>query len=315
MPDWTVSSSERLDTFLVSQGAFDSRNRAQRAIEEECVSVNDIIASKPSQQLKEGDRVTVTGDIAIHASSITPQDLHLQVLYEDDACLVIEKPEGIAVHPGAGMADGEMTLLHGIAHLFQERGVPFSSEAVLAHRLDKETTGCILVAKSPAAHQQLQEQFAERTIEKTYLALVAGIPSPPLATIDSPIGRSAQDRTKMAVIGNTAAREARTTYRTLGSAGQTALLACDLHTGRTHQIRVHLSAVGHPVLGDQTYKSPLSERVATEFKITDLCLHAWRLAFTSPADGERKQIIAPMPKIFRDALQRAGIFWVDGPKE
>src|SRR3989338_8531562 len=206
------------------------------------------------------------------------------------------------------MHEGEKTILHGIAYLFQKKNLPFSSEAVLVHRLDKETTGCLLIAKSPAAHIALQKQFADRTVSKTYLALVAGVPSPPAATIDAPIGRSTHDRTTMGIQGASGFREAQTTYRTVSvsSKKDCALLTCDLHTGRTHQIRVHLSSVGHPVLGDGTYTSVLSERVTQDYDIHGLCLHAWKLEFVSPEDGERHMVTASLSAGLEGNLRKAG---------
>ncbi|MBI3618482.1 RluA family pseudouridine synthase [Candidatus Peregrinibacteria bacterium] len=309
MPQWIVSRPDRLDSFLASQKEVISRSKAQKSIEQGQVQVNDDVISKPAQRLQEGDRVTLMESEAKTDEAIAPTDLHLSILYEDDACCVIDKPAGIAVHPGAGMALGEKTILHGIAFLYGQWKLPFSTESVLVHRLDKETTGCLLIAQNPRAHLELQKQFETRTVEKKYLALVAGVPSPATAMIDSPIGRSAANRTMMSVSGSAQAREAQTTYRTVGvnDARNAALLECELHTGRTHQIRVHLSAIGHPVLGDGTYTNELSERVAQEFDIRILCLHAWRLTFESPADHKRHVIESLLPFEFRKVLKRMNV--------
>lgn len=312
MQTWTVSLPGRLDVFLAANGQLGSRAQAQAAIVAGRVTVNDVIAAKPAMRLHEGDAVQLEEDATLPSSAMTPTDLHLPVLYEDDACMVIDKPAGIAVHPDAGMAPDELTLIAGIAWLFEKRGIPFSENSVLAHRLDKDTTGCLLIAKTPEAHRQLQQQFALRTTRKTYLALVAGIPDPPAAVIDAPVGRSTADETRMAVMGHAgASRDARTTYRTLAKSPRlpAALLACDLHTGRTHQIRVHLSAIAHPVLGDSTYASAASERIAAEVDVPSLCLHAWTLGFTSPADTEEKIITAAMPANFREVMEKLGMEW------
>ncbi|MFA6522909.1 MAG: RluA family pseudouridine synthase [Candidatus Peribacteraceae bacterium] len=306
MPSWLVSFPERLDQFLAADGRMLSRTKAQKAIEESRVKVNDLPETKVSRRLQEGDKVTLEGEEEPRMDdTIEPTDLLLTVLFEDDACMVLEKPAGIAVHPGAGMAPGEVTILHGVAHLFRERRLPFSPDAVLVHRLDKDTTGCLLVAKTAAAHQFLQKQFETRTVKKQYLALVAGIPEHPEAMIDAPIGRSTHDRTTMSV-GGMSGREAQTTYKVLSSGKSCALLLCDLHTGRTHQVRVHLSSIGHPVLGDGTYTSQLSDRLTQEFDIRTLCLHAWKLTFTSP-DGERERAVtAPLPPSLISVLERVG---------
>ncbi len=307
MSVWIVSLPDRLDVFLSKDGRMISRAKAQEAIEAGLVTVNEQIITKPAERLQEGDRIELTADVPRSQTPITAVDLHLSILYEDDACIVIHKPPSFAVHPGAGMEDDEQTILHGIAFLFEERGIPFAADSVLVHRLDRETTGCLLIAKSPEAHRALQKQFENRTIEKQYLALVAGLPSPPAAVIDAPIGRATFERTKMSILSVNQAREAKTTYRTLGSSKNTALLLCDLHTGRTHQLRVHLHAIGHPILGDPTYTSTLSERLTEEFDIRILCLHAWKLAFDSLEDGKRKMIAAPLPVEFEEVLKKVGI--------
>lgn len=302
MPDWIVSLPDRLDVFLSKEGRIMSRAQAQAMIEAGLAAVNEETVRKPAHRLQEGDRVTLTGDVLRSETPVTAIDLQLPILYEDGASFVLEKPAGLTVHPGAGMGSDEQTVLHGIAHLFEERGLPFRADSVLAHRLDRETTGCLLVAKTPQAHRVLQKQFEDRTIEKQYLALVAGLPSPPHAVIDAPIGRATFERTKMSVTAINRAREARTTYRTMGTSEHAALLLCDLHTGRTHQLRVHLHAIGHPILGDPTYTTSLSERLTEEYGIARLCLHAWKLAFDSPADGKRPTVTAPLPTGFEEIL-------------
>lgn len=307
MSTWIVPLPDRLDSFLSKDGRFPSRAKAQQAIESGLVLVNDGIVTKPAQRLQEGDSVTLTGEPARAPAGIQSLDLSLSVLYEDNACIVINKPAGVAVHPGAGIPFEEPTILHGIAHLFTERGIPFFTDSVLAHRLDRDTTGCLLIAKSPDAHRALQKQFEDRTIAKFYLALVAGVPTPSNAVIDAPIGRATFERTKMSVTAVSRTREARTTYRTLGASGNASLLLCELHTGRTHQLRVHLSAIGHPILGDTTYTSSLSERVTQELDIRTLCLHAWRLVFDSPTDGKTHEVVAPLQAAFDEVLKRIGI--------
>jgi 23S rRNA pseudouridine1911/1915/1917 synthase len=311
MPSWIVDLPDRLDAFLAAEGRMLSRAKAQKAIEEKKVKVNDARVTKPAQRLQEGDKVELLTDELSdeEASVIAPVDLHLSVLYEDAACMVINKPAGVSVHPGAGMAPDEVTLLSGIAFLFNDRSLPFSADSVLVHRLDKDTTGCLLVAKTPAAHLFLQNQFETRTVRKSYLALVAGVPKVAEATIDSPIGRSPSDRTQMTVFSSSKARDAQTTYRVLDAGKNVALLECDLHTGRTHQVRVHLSSIGHPILGDGTYVNQLSERMSQEFGITSLCLHAWKLAFTSPADKKEHAVNAILPAQFLRSLEATGIVW------
>ncbi len=307
MPSWTADAPQRLDAFLGSDDRTLSRARAQKMIEDGFVKVNGKKQKKCAYRLGIGDEIELADDIPVPVSDIEPVDQDLEILYEDKACMVLNKPAGIAVHPGAGMDDGEVTLLSGIAYLFEKQKLPFSEQSVLVHRLDRETTGCILIAKTPAAHIALQKQFETRTVKKLYLALVAGIPEHPTAKIDSPIGRSQTDRTKMSVRGVSGVREAQTTYRVLESSGEVSLLECDLHTGRTHQVRVHLQSIGHPVLGDPSYTSPLSMRLAEHHEIKNLCLHAWKLTFQSPAKKKAQTVVAPLPESFAEVLEECGI--------
>lgn len=308
MQSWIVSLPDRLDAFLAADGRMISRAKAQQAIEDGFVSVNDEVVKKVSTRLQEGDKVHL-GEVpdAAELVTITPSDLHLTILYEDDACMVINKPAGISVHPGAGMAPGEKTILHGIAHVFKKKKIVFTQASVLVHRLDKETTGCLLIAKTPQSHNALQQQFQNRSVKKHYIALVAGVPKVPHATIDAPIGRNVRDRTTMAVISAWNSREAQTTYDVLKAGNDCAFLRCDLHTGRTHQIRVHLLSIGHPVLGDDTYTTPLSERLRDQFDIRCLCLHAEYISFTSPANKKKHEVTAEMPEGFKEVKKKMGL--------
>lgn len=306
MTSWTVERPERLDTALMRFDAFPSRAEAQRYIAEGLVQVNGIRIAKPAYALKIGDLVTVIGERTIGESTFEPVDLSFVTLYEDPVCLVIDKPSGISVHPGAGMKKGEVTVLHGIAYLFEKESIPFHESSVLVHRLDKETTGCLLIAKTTDAHRLLQKQFADRTVQKEYLAIVAGVPSPAAAMIDAAIGRHSGDRTKMAVLHAVQSRrDAKTTYRTLAisAAKDAALLSCDLHTGRTHQVRVHLKTIGFPILGDISYATRGSLRTTEKYGIASLMLHAWKLTFTSPADHTKHTVEAALPECFGRAME------------
>ena len=305
--DWTVSSPVRLDLFLASKEGVKSRASAQKAIKGKHVCVNGKTVSKPSLHLRGGDRVSLIEERRV-ADALPEKhgSLRLHVLYEDDACMVIDKPRGIAVHPGAGMKGDEETILASLRPLFSARSLPFSAPEVLVHRLDKDTTGCLLVAKTPKAHLALQRQFHDRKVEKQYLALVSGVPSPRAAIIDAGIGRHSGDRTKMSVLQATKSRSARTTYRTVASGHGTALLMLDLHTGRTHQIRVHLKSIGHPVLGDGKYGNKDSSALGERLDIRFLCLHAWKLAFVSPT-GKNVQVMSPLPEEFADILSKLGM--------
>lgn len=308
---WIVDTEERLDAFLAAQEHIASRSKAKSYIQDGLVSVNDVVVTKPAYVLHEGDAVSIDVEKIDEGidddGHIEPMDLGLEVLYEDDACLVVNKPAGYAVHPGDGMQPGEATVLHGVAHVFQDRRLPFSAGSVLVHRLDKDTTGCLLVAKTPEAHVALQKQFADRTVSKQYLALVAGVPDPAEAVIDAPIGRNLTDRTKMSVLQTSVSREAKTIYRTLDASEDVALLSCDLHTGRTHQIRVHLRSIGHPILGDPTYESSVSRKLSETLGIRRICLHSRKLVFTSGATGTTVEVIAPESSQLQAALDATGL--------
>lgn len=308
MQEWIIAVPQRLDTFLAADGRTISRGKARIAIEGGLVMVNDETVTKPSYRLEIDDNVKLLpSPDRLSSERIKPMNLHLNVLFEDDNCFVIEKPANLAVHPGAGMKEDEPTVLHGIAHLFKERTLTFSPDSVLVHRLDQETTGCLLVAKTAEAHLALQKQFEDRTVEKRYLAIVFGMPQHRTAVIDAPIGRSAGDRTKMSVLGASGTREARTTYDTLASANKASLLLCTLHTGRTHQLRVHLKTIGHPILGDTVYSNASSADHSHRKHITALCLHAWNLSFTPPGAKKNVMVQAPLSQTFVDAMAELGL--------
>jgi len=295
----------RLDAFITERCSGVSRASVQEMIKNGHVAVAGRVCTKPSYVLKVNEEVLCIFPESLDEEpdeNIKPVAIDFPILYEDDDCLVINKSAGIAVHPGHGMEKNEVTVLHGIAHLFAKKKLPFSASGVLVHRLDKDTTGCLLIAKTPEAHLALQKQFETRTVQKSYVAIAAGIPSPREATIDAPIGRNLTQRTKMSVLRTSVSREAQTSYRTLATANGCSLLLCDLHTGRTHQIRVHLSSINHPILGDHTYNSSLSESLTEQFSIKSLCLHALQLTFQN-LSGQTVSVNAPVPDSFRSALQ------------
>ncbi len=307
--EYTATDAGRLDMFLAAQSGM-SRSQAADCIRRGCVTVNGRLLYKPAQLTEPGMLVAVDPEgLPVSETHVEKVNLHLEILYEDETCLVISKPAGTAVHPAPGLPRTEHTVLHGAAWLFAERGIPFDASHVLVHRLDKDTTGALLLAKSPRAHKELQAQFQERTVQKFYLALVAGVPSPATALIDAAVGRSTSNRTKMSVLGASGTREARTTYRTLAVQGPVALLSCELHTGRTHQIRVHLHAIGHPILGDTTYSSAQSERLNEEFGVKRICLHAWRLKFVSVQTGKEVLVSVDPPAVFQESLRSCEISW------
>lgn len=305
MHEFTSEIKGRLDAFLAKEADV-SRVRAGQLIKDGCVKVNGRVTTKPAHIVEPEDAIVASIEgLKASEDHVTPVDLKLPILYEDDDCLVINKPAGVAVHPAIGIPKDEPTILHGAAFLFKERKIPFVASHVLVHRLDRETTGCLLIAKNPDAHRKLQKQFSDRTVEKSYLALVSGVPKNAAAVIDAPIGRSTIHRTKMSVHNTAKTREARTTYRVLGSSNGVSLLQCDLHTGRTHQLRVHLTTIGHPILGDETYNNKESEKKSRELSINDLCLHSWKLKFESPAGIVNSE--APINGLFQGIVKQLSL--------
>ena len=297
-----TGSGMRLDLLLATIPEVKSRSMAQKMIEAGFVRISGKKEERSSRILRANDCV----EYMLPAPDAVPAeagvDLNLSILHEDDDCFVIEKPAGIAVHAGNGMSRNDVTILDGLRFLFKRRKIPFSVSETLVHRLDKETTGCLLIAKNPKAHLALQKQFEKRTVSKFYLALVSGVPSPKAAMIDAPIGRHTGDRTRMSIIQTGKTRNAATTYRTLASAHGIALLACELHTGRTHQIRVHLHSIGHPILGDEKYQTMSSLKMSAQMRVDFLCLHAWKLGFTSPISKKKIAVVCPLSKKFSDFL-------------
>ena len=290
-------AGERLDVFLARRLPDLSRAHAQRLIAEGHVRV-DGAPAKASLRLEEATRVEVEArapaPLALEAEAIP-----LTVVYEDDDLLVIDKPAGMPVHPGPGHA--RSTLVNAVlAHCPNLAGIEGTLRPGIVHRLDKDTSGLLIVAKNDRAQIALSAQMAARTANKDYLALVRGSP-PATGTIDAPTGRHPGERKRMAIVAE--GRPARTHFRALGEVGTDTLVLARLETGRTHQIRVHFAGIGHPVVGDPVY-GRRSDLVDRQF------LHAWRLGFAHPCDGRRLVFEAPLPEDLRQglrvALARAG---------
>jgi 23S rRNA pseudouridine1911/1915/1917 synthase len=229
-----------------------------------------------------------------------PEALPLRVVHEDSRLLVLDKPSGIAVHPGAGRSGG--TLVNALLHHVKDlSGVGGVLRPGIVHRLDRGTSGLIVVAKDDDAHRLLAQQFAARSVEKEYLALVLGVPARREGEIDVPIGRHPVERRRMAV--RTGGRPARSSYVVEEAFDGAALLRVRIHTGRTHQVRVHLASIGHPVAGDATYGG--SRRAAGALALLERpALHAARLAFDHPSDGQRIRLESPLPADIAQVLER-----------
>ena len=286
---------ERLDAFLAARLPDLSRSRIQVLIREQFIVVNGQPA-KPREAVKTGDLIAIAVPEAVPLDAL-PQDIALDILYEDDDLVVLNKAPGMVVHPAAGNPDG--TLVNALLHHCRGKlsGIGGVERPGIVHRLDKDTSGCLVAAKSDAAHQSLVRQFAERsTMEKLYLAVTQGIPKPAQDTVFTHIGRHPLKRQKMAVVNPPGGKAAITDYQilTADAATLTALVLCHLHTGRTHQIRVHMHHKGTPLVGDPIYGKPST----TSAQTGRLMLHAWRLAFDHPLTGQRHQFEAPVPLEF-----------------
>ena len=284
---------ERLDRFLTERCAGMSRSRIKRLIEDGEVLV-DGRPVNAGYRLRAGQLVEMSVSEP-EPTKIAAQSISLHVLHEDDELLVVDKPAGMPVHPGAGHPDS--TLVNATLGLSSgdidniQGDVGGARRAGLVHRLDMDTSGVIVVAKTDRAHAHLSAQFKSRTVRKRYIALVQGWPEPPEAVIEAPIGRDPDNRKRMAIVED--GRESTTLYRTLRRYARTALVEAWPRTGRTHQIRVHLASVSHPVVGDATYgHAPVSRDGA----IGRQFLHAASLEFEHPATGDRVRFEAQLPE-------------------
>jgi 23S rRNA pseudouridine1911/1915/1917 synthase len=286
-------AGRRLDAVVGGLDEVGSRAEAQRLIEAGRVLVDGRAVPK-RHLLAEGESVDVR-PAAPPPAGIEPEDVPLTVRYEDEHLLVVDKPAGVVVHPSAGHRGG--TLVHGLVARDIAGGRDPARPGIV-HRLDRDTSGLLVVARSERAHRRLQRMMRDRLVDRRYLALVHGA-APPALTIDRTVGRDRRVRTRMAV-GAADGREAVTHLRRLEELGRFSLLEARLETGRTHQIRVHLESVGHPVVGDRVYgRRP--ERLGLDRQF----LHAARLAFPHPETGEPVEVESPLPADLRAALARA----------
>lgn len=285
-------SGERLDRFLQTNLADLSRSRLQDLIRDGAVTLNARPA-KPSAQLRAGDVIEVTIPEP-QPVEVKAQDIPLDVLYEDSDIIVINKPSGLVVHPAAGNPDG--TLVNALLHHCDDlSGIGGELRPGIVHRLDKETSGCMVAAKHDRAHQLLTERFSERRISKLYLAAVNGMPKESSGRIENAIGRHPVDRKRMAVLFDGSGKNAITEWKLAGEHSGCALILCRLLTGRTHQIRVHMRDVLQcPILGDSLYGHPSRQKI----KASRLMLHAWRLSFDHPMTLRPLAFVAPIPPEF-----------------
>ena len=293
-----ADAGKRLDHFLQDRLREYSRSRLQDWIKQGLVTVESTACTKPSTELRGGETIEVE-PVAKVPLTAKPEDLPVEILYEDDDLLGVNKPSGLVVHAGAGRHDG--TLVNRLVHRFGTlSNVGGELRPGIVHRLDRETSGVLLVAKTDAAHRGLSAQFAKRTTDKKYLALVHGLLKQETGRITAPISRDMIRRTRMTT-KNTNGRASLTAYRVLRRfpAQKLTYVEVRLGTGRTHQIRVHMASIGHAVYGDKLYGAPAAPEGFPRF-----FLHAWRIGFDQPTSGARIEIEAPLPVDLTQVLQK-----------
>ncbi len=299
-----ASDGARLDRALAELFPDQSRSSLARLIEEGHVQVDTKQVAKTSLRVIAGQSITV--DFPPPApSSVESQDLPLTVLYEDGDLVVINKPAGLVVHPAAGHAD--QTLVNALLfHVKDLSGVGGELRPGIVHRLDKDTSGVMVIAKNDRAHRALTEAWGTDRVRKDYLALVYGAPAKERGTIDAAIGRDPRDRKRMSILKG--GRAAMTEYEVLERFRYVSLLRCSLRTGRTHQIRVHLKHLGHPIVGDPVYSGPQWRGIPDKkiqralSSLNRQALHAWRLTFPHPADGRVMTFAAELPADLRGVI-------------
>ncbi len=299
MKEFVVKKEEennRIDRYLSEKSKDFSRVAIQRWIEEEKVLVNGK-KTKPSYKVQENDKISMEEEKPKEIE-LKAQEIPLEIIYEDNDIIVVNKPKGLVVHPANGNPDG--TLVNAIMAICKDSlsGIGGEIRPGIVHRLDKDTSGVLIIAKNDKAHINLSEQIKNHEVEKTYWALVRGIVKENEATIKMPIGRSTKDRKKMAVTKN--GKEAITHFKVLERYVQDncTLLEVKIETGRTHQIRVHLSQIGYPIIGDTTYSNGKNK-----WGIEGQCLHAKSLKFKHPITGKEMYLEAELPEYFKDLLE------------
>ena len=288
-------TGKRLDNIIKDKMADISRSYIQKLIKDGDVLVNDK-TSKASYTLRAGDIISVNVPPPVQLE-IKPEKIPLDILYEDDDCIVINKPPGMTTHPGAGRNEG--TLVNAIlAHCKDLSGIGGVERPGIVHRLDKDTSGAIIVAKNDLAHNSIASQIQKKTARRCYLAIVSGEMPSKEGQINLPVGRHPVDRKKMAVVEN--GREALTLWKVLQKRGNFSLIQLELKTGRTHQIRVHCSYIKHPVYGDAVYGG--NKNITAPFPRQ--ALHAYKFSFTHPRSAKELTLIAPIPADMRELLNK-----------
>ena len=283
--------TQRIDQFLTVYLEDISRSRLQALIKDGHIKLNGQ-KTKPSQPINIGDSIQITIP-PLRECAAKPEGIDLDILFEDSHIIVVNKPHGLVVHPAAGNQSG--TLVNALLYHCKElSGIGGVERPGIVHRLDKDTSGCIVAAKSDASHKALVEGFSNRKINKTYLAVVDGLPAINSGRIENYIARDPRDRQKMSIVQPTRGKIAITEYETKIESREASLVQCNLLTGRTHQIRVDLKYLGNPILGDPIYSRISKQKI----KVERLMLHAWKLGFSHPITGVQLEFKSDLPKEF-----------------
>ena len=288
------TQKKRIDSYIVDKNINLSRTAIKRLLDEGKILVNGK-KQKPSYKPEVGDIITIE-IMKPKEVELKPQDIPIDIIYEDKDIIVVNKPKGMVVHPANGNPDG--TLVNAILAKCKDSlsGIGGEIRPGIVHRLDKDTSGLLIIAKNDQAHINMSKQIQDRKVIKKYIALVKGVIGENTATIDMPIARSTKDRKKMAV--DPKGKEAITHYKVLQRYDKYTLLEIKIDTGRTHQIRVHMSYIGHPVVGDMQYSNGKNE-----WNIKGQCLHAKSLEFTHPSSGKKMYLEAKLPEYFENILE------------
>jgi len=305
VPDSAAGS--RLDRFLAELPEVGSRGAAERLLSAGAVKVDG--AARPKSHRLSGGEELELDPAAIAEPELVHEPLDLPIAYEDEYLLVVDKPAGLVVHPAAGNLDG--TLVNALLHHCDGSlsGIGGVARPGIVHRIDKDTSGLLVVAKTDVAHEGLARQFAAHSIDRRYLAIVNGIPNASKGTVDAPLARSALNRKKIAIVEGSRGKRAVTHWSRLHDLKDAALVECSLETGRTHQVRVHMASIGHPLVGDPVYgrAGKTHGKILKELRFHRQALHAAELGFIHPVTKNRLSFQSPMPPDMQELFNALGV--------
>ncbi|HET9814661.1 MAG TPA: RluA family pseudouridine synthase [Xanthobacteraceae bacterium] len=298
----------RLDRALAASVPTLSRERLKNLIRSGAVETAGAALRDPAVKVRGDERFMLAVPEPEPAHN-EPQDIPLRVVFEDEHLMVVDKPAGMVVHPAAGNRDG--TLVNALLHHCGSSlsGIGGVARPGIVHRIDKDTSGLLVVAKSDVAHEGLSKQFAAHSIDRRYLAIVSGVPKASEGTIDEPLARSAENRKKIAIVKGDRGKRAVTHWRRMAVLKDSALVECRLETGRTHQVRVHMASIGHPLLGDPVYgrSGKTHRKLLNELQFHRQALHATELAFTHPITKHRLSFTSAMPPDMQELFEALGV--------